>query len=79
MVRETLANGGRGGEAHLQPLLAGCQAETQGDIGLAGAAQANDRLPAFRDLRFGFVIRFILVLGKLCRWSRGLVMAGPPI
>jgi hypothetical protein len=32
--------GGRGGEAHAMAVLAGCQAEGQRDMGLAGAGVA---------------------------------------
>lgn len=49
------------------PVAAGLVAKGAGDPAFAEAGQANDRLPAFRDLRFGFVIRFILGRDKWCR------------
>ena len=53
--------------------------DADGEMGLAGSGQANDRLPAFRDLRFGFVIRFILGRDRWCRWSRDRVVVEPRI
>ena len=50
-----------------------------GDMGFAGARQANDILPAVPDLRFGFGIRFTLGLERLCKLPRRRSMVGPPI
>lgn len=72
-------DGGGAGEAGLDAALAGSEADADGGMCLARAGQANDRLPAFWDLRFGFVIRFILGRDRWCRWSRDRVMAGPRI
>ena len=63
MVRETLANGGGGGESDLQPLLAGSQAKTEGDMGLAGATrpERDDVLAAVDELAAGEFRRQCLV------------------
>jgi hypothetical protein len=57
----------------------GLNADGGRDMALARSRQANDRLPAFRDLRFGFVIRFILGRDRWCRWSRDRVVVDPRI
>ena len=49
------------------PVPTGFVTQCAGDPAFPKAGQANDRLPAFRDLRFGFVIRFILGRDKWCR------------
>ena len=60
-------------------VAAGLLTKGTGKPGLAKSTQANDRLPAFRILRYGFVIRFILGRGSWCRLSRIRVTVGPRI
>ena len=57
----------------------GLLSQSAGEPCLAHTAQANDRPPAFRDLRFGCVIRFILGRERWCRWSRDRVVGEPCI
>jgi hypothetical protein len=57
----------------------GLDAKGSGNVGLACAWQADDILPAFRDMRFGFGIRFILGLERLCELWRIRSMVVPPI
>lgn len=60
-------------------VTAGFLSQGASQPGFADPTQANDRLPAFRDLRFGFVIRFILERDRWCRWSRDRDVVGPRI
>jgi hypothetical protein len=57
----------------------GLDADGRCNVGFTGAWQADDILPAFRDMRFGFGIRFILGLERLCELWRIRSMVVPPI
>jgi hypothetical protein len=55
---------------------AGGKSDSNAGVRLARPGQVNDILPAFRVLRFGFGIRFILGRDRWCRLWRARVMAG---
>ena len=54
----------------------GLLTESAGEPCLADTGQASDGLPAFRNLKCGFIIRSILGRDRWCRWSRGRLMVG---
>jgi hypothetical protein len=68
-----------GDKTDRQAFLACRQPEAEGNVGFAGAGRANDILPAFPDLRFGFGIRFTHGLVSLFKLSPGQSRVGLPI
>ncbi len=60
-------------------VTAGFMTERTGNPTFAQACRANDILPAFPDLRFGFGIRFTHGLVSLFKLSRGQSRVGLPI
>jgi hypothetical protein len=57
--------GGGGGEADREALLAGGQPQAEGNMGLAGAARTSVMMPGVRRLKCGSLILSILGAGRL--------------
>jgi hypothetical protein len=65
-LQQLVDQGGGGGEADCEALLAGGKTQAQRDVGFAGAGGSSVILPGVRRPRFGSFIRFTRAAAR--RW-----------